>query len=64
LQSISQTRAEVQRDVSACIDGFCNRTRLHSSTGYVAPIEMELKAAQTRPPFRGKFRPRIDEEAD
>jgi hypothetical protein len=40
-----QTRAEAQRDVFAYIDGFYNRTRLHSSIGYVAPIQMELKAA-------------------
>jgi transposase InsO family protein len=45
LQSTSQTRAEAQRDVFADIDGFHNRTRLHSRSGYVAPIEMELKAA-------------------
>jgi transposase InsO family protein len=40
-----QTRAEAQRDVFAYIDGFYNRTRLYSSIGYVAPIQMELKAA-------------------
>jgi putative transposase len=40
-----QTRAEAQRDVFAFIEGFYNRTRLHSSIGYIAPIEMELKAA-------------------
>ncbi|RXH05091.1 integrase, partial [Bradyrhizobium guangzhouense] len=27
------------------IEGFYNRTRLHSAIGYIAPIEMELKAA-------------------
>jgi transposase InsO family protein len=40
-----QTRAEAQRDIFAFIEGFYNRTRLHSSIGYIAPIEMELKAA-------------------
>jgi transposase InsO family protein len=40
-----QTRAEAQRDVFAFIEGFYNRTRLHSAIGYIAPIEMELKAA-------------------
>ena len=40
-----QTRAEAQRDIFAFIEGFYNRTRLHSAIGYVAPIEMELKAA-------------------
>jgi putative transposase len=40
-----QTRAEAQRDVFAYIEGFYNRTRLHSAIGYVAPIKMERKAA-------------------
>jgi putative transposase len=39
------TRAEAQRDVFAYIEGFYNRTRLHSSIGYISPIEMERKAA-------------------
>jgi putative transposase len=39
------TRAEAQRDIFAFIEGFYNRTRLHSGIGYIAPIEMELKAA-------------------
>jgi len=40
-----QTRAEAQRDIFAFIEGFYNRTRLHSAIGYIAPIQMELKAA-------------------
>jgi len=40
-----KTRAEAQRDIFAFIEGFYNRTRLHSAIGYIAPIEMELKAA-------------------
>jgi transposase InsO family protein len=40
-----RTRAEAQRDIFAFIEGFYNRTRLHSAIGYIAPIEMELKAA-------------------
>jgi putative transposase len=40
-----QTRAEAQRDIFAFIEGFYNRTRLHSAIGYIPPIEMELKAA-------------------
>jgi len=39
------TRHEAQRDIFAFIEGFYNRTRLHSAIGYIAPIEMELKAA-------------------
>lgn len=40
-----QTRAEAQRDIFAFIQGFYNRTRLHSAIGYIPQIEMELKAA-------------------
>jgi transposase InsO family protein len=40
-----QTCAEAQRDIFAFIEGFYNRTRLHSAIGYIAPTEMELKAA-------------------
>jgi putative transposase len=39
------TRAEATRDIFAYIEGFYNRTRRHSSIGYISPIEMELKAA-------------------
>jgi putative transposase len=39
------TRAEAQRDIFAFIEGFYNRTRLHSSIGYISPIQMELKVA-------------------
>jgi putative transposase len=40
-----QTRTDAQRDIFAFIEGFYNRTRLHSAIGYIPPIEMELKAA-------------------
>ena len=40
-----KSRAEAQRDIFAFIEGFYNRTRLDSAIGYIAPIEMELKAA-------------------
>jgi transposase InsO family protein len=40
-----KTRAEAQRDIFAFIEGFYNRTRLHSAIGYIAPAEMELKVA-------------------
>lgn len=40
-----KTRAEAQRDIFAYIEGFYNRTRLHSAIGYIPPIEMERKAS-------------------
>jgi transposase InsO family protein len=40
-----ETRAEAQRDIFAYIEGFYNRTRLHSSIGYISPIDIERKAA-------------------
>ena len=39
------TRTEAQRDIFAFIEGFYNRTRLHSSIGYISPIDMERKVA-------------------
>jgi transposase InsO family protein len=39
------TREEAKRDIFAYIEGYYNRTRRHSSIGYISPIEMELKAA-------------------
>jgi putative transposase len=39
------TRTEAQRDIFAFIEGFYNRTRLHSAIGYITPIEMEQKTA-------------------
>jgi putative transposase len=39
------TREQAQRDIFAYIEGFYNRTRLHSSIGYISPIDMERKAA-------------------
>jgi putative transposase len=39
------TRAEAERDIFAFVEGYYNRTRLHSSIGYISPITMELNAA-------------------
>jgi putative transposase len=39
------TRAQAERDIFAFVEGFYNRTRLHSAIGYISPICMELKAA-------------------
>jgi putative transposase len=38
------TRSQAKSDIFAYIEGFYNRTRRHSSIGYKAPIEIELKA--------------------
>jgi transposase InsO family protein len=40
-----KTRAEARRDIFAFVEGFYNQTRIHSSIGYIPPIEMELKVA-------------------
>jgi len=38
-----QTRAEAIAAIADYIDGFYNVTRLHSSIGYVSPVEFELQ---------------------
>jgi len=38
-----QTRAEATAAIADYIDGFYNVTRMHSTIGYVSPIEFELK---------------------
>ena len=37
-----RTRAEAQADLNYWIDSWYNRRRLHSSIGYVPPVEYEL----------------------
>jgi putative transposase len=39
------TRAQARGDIFAFIEGFYNRTRSHSSIGYLSPSQMERKAA-------------------
>lgn len=39
------THDQARRDVFAYVEGFYNRTRLHSAPGYRTPQEMELRAA-------------------
>ncbi len=36
-----QTRQEAKTDIFAYIEGFYNRTRRHSSLGYLSPEEFE-----------------------
>ncbi len=48
------TPAEATRDIFAYIEAFYNRSRRHSAIAYISPIEMELKAAQSCPFFRGR----------
>jgi len=37
------TRAEAQTEIFAFIEGFYNRTRLHSSLNYLSPVDFETK---------------------
>lgn len=39
------TRDQARRDLSGYIEGFYNPRRLHSSLGYISPIEAERRAA-------------------
>ena len=39
------TQEQAKRSIFAYIEAYYNRTRRHSSIGYISPNEMELKAA-------------------
>jgi len=43
-----ETRAEANVAISDYIDGFYNVSRLHSTIGYVSPIEFELRLKSRR----------------
>jgi hypothetical protein len=45
------TRAEAQRDIFAFIEGFYNRTRLHSAIGYIVPSKPALNEGNSAQPF-------------
>ncbi len=39
------TRDAAKRDLFACIEGYCNRQRLHSALGDITPEQAELRTA-------------------
>jgi transposase InsO family protein len=45
---VFETRAEAHVAIGDYIDAFCNVTRLHSTIGYVSPIEFELNLKSRR----------------
>ena len=40
------TRAEAEREVFSCTEGFCNPWRRHSANGQLSPVESEGRHAQ------------------
>jgi hypothetical protein len=66
-----QTRAQARRAIFSYIEGWYNRERLHSSLGYLSPVEYErrlaltVRAAQTAcPSSRGKPKGAVPVPAD
>ncbi len=49
------TRHHARRDLFGHIEGFYNPRRLHSSLGYISPVEAERRAASPRPLLRDKI---------
>ena len=41
-----RTRDKAKRDLFACIEGLCNRRRLHPALGYLTPVQAEERAAR------------------
>jgi transposase InsO family protein len=44
-QSVPQTRADARRRIFEYIEAFYNPSRLHSSLGYLSPVQFEAQAA-------------------
>ena len=42
-----ETRSQAQTDIFRYIEGFYNMVRLHSTLGYVSPVEFENKFYST-----------------
>jgi len=41
------TRQDARTEIFACLEGFYNRTRRHSTLRYLSPVEFEQWAAQS-----------------
>ena len=44
-QSVPETRADARRRIFEYIEAFYNPKRLHSSLGYLSPVQFEKQAA-------------------
>jgi hypothetical protein len=48
-----ETRAQARLDTVDWIDGYYNRERLHTSTGFLAPVDYEAALIAARSAVRG-----------